>query len=65
MARTNERLLRVKEVQEITGFGKNKTYEDINSKRLPSLRIGNSIRVPESALLAWIARNTQGGEVAQ
>ncbi len=39
-------------------------YKLISSGALPSVRMGRSVRVPEAALLAWIERNTTGGDVA-
>ena len=55
-------LLRPEEVSQITGWCRSKVYQDIASGRLPGVRNGRSVRIPRSALLAWIDRNTTGGE---
>ena len=49
---------RVPEAAEAIGVGRSKTYELIASGNLPSIRIGGSIRIPVSALRAWIAAQT-------
>ncbi len=47
-------LLRADEVAKALGLGRSKTYELMNSGRLPVVRIGRSVRVPASALRHWI-----------
>ncbi len=49
-------LLRPKEISEVFGIGKAKTYELL--KVLPTLKLGGSIRVPVEALRVWIAEHT-------
>lgn len=51
-------MLRATEVGQSLGYGRSKVYQLIASGELPSVRIGRSVRVPRSALLAWIARRT-------
>ncbi len=44
--KTARLLLRPAEVAESLGIGRSKVYELISSGRLPSIRIGGSLRVP-------------------
>jgi len=56
------RLLRAKEVVEITGWSRAKVYAMAKSGEVPSLRSGRSVRIPLSALVRWIEENTTGGD---
>jgi len=60
------RLLRLKEVEEITGLPRWRMYELVHrGEGPPHLRIGKTIRVPEDALVKWIEERTikqTGGE---
>ena len=47
-------LLRPIEAAEALGIGRSKTYELLSSGRLPSIRIGGSVRVPLAALQRFI-----------
>ena len=49
-------LLRPAEAAEPIGIGRSKVYELLASGDLPSIRIGGVIRVPVTALHAWIER---------
>lgn len=49
-------LLRPSEAAETIGIGRSKVYELLASGELPSIKIGNSLRVPVDALRAWIER---------
>ena len=49
-------LLRPAEAAEAIGIGRSKVYELLASGDLPSIRIGGVIRVPVTALHAWIER---------
>jgi len=49
-------LLRPAEVGETLGVGRSKVYELIASGKLPSIRIGASVRVPVAALRNWVDR---------
>ena len=49
-------LLRPAEVAEAIGIGRSKVYELLASGDLPSIRVGGAIRVPVTALHAWIGR---------
>lgn len=51
------RMLTVKEVGEILGFGKNKTYSIIAQKSFPKTKIGRDYRIPENEFEKWIKQN--------
>ena len=51
-------LLTVKQAAERLQCGINRTYGLANTGVLPCIRIGNSIRIPASALDRWIQDNT-------
>jgi excisionase family DNA binding protein len=57
-----KRLLRAREVAEITGWSLAKVYSMALSGDLPSLRAGRSVRYPLTALERWIEANTTGGD---
>ena len=46
-------LLTVRQAQGILNIGRNKMYELVNSKEVPSVRIGRCIRIPKRALEEW------------
>jgi excisionase family DNA binding protein len=52
-------LLRAEEVAQLLGVGRSKVFEMIRSRELPMIRMGRSVRVPRTALLAWIEQSTQ------
>ena len=41
------------------GIGRSKLYELLNSGALPTVRIGRAVRIPASALEAWVARQVE------
>ena len=47
-------VLTVKQVQGILQIGRTKTYHLINTGKIPSIRIGNAIRIPKPKLLEFI-----------
>lgn len=49
-------LLRPTEAAEAIGIGRSKMYELLAAGKLPSIRIGASVRVPVDALRAWVER---------
>ena len=53
-------LLKPSEVAQILGIGRSMTYELINQKVIPSIRIGRCIRVPKASLQKWIEDNEIG-----
>ena len=59
-------LLRPAEAAEAIGIGRSKVYELLASGDLPSIRVGEAIRVPVTALHAWIERKlAERGECAR
>lgn len=61
MEQQRPKLLRMTEVQEITGLGRATCYARVAAGEFPSVKFGRSVRVPLQALEAWIERNTSGG----
>lgn len=57
-------LLRVPEVAERLGIGRTKIYEMIATGELPTLRIGQAVRVSVSALQKWVEEREQQGELS-
>ena len=49
------RLLRVRDLQEIFGCSKDRAYKLANSKGFPSIKIGRQIYIPEKELEKWIS----------
>jgi excisionase family DNA binding protein len=49
-------LLDVADVQQLTGLGRTKAYELVESGEIPSIRIGRARKVPYVALLEWIQK---------
>jgi excisionase family DNA binding protein len=49
---------RVNEAAERLGISRSKAYELIAAGKLPSIKIGGSVRVPAEALKAWITQQT-------
>jgi excisionase family DNA binding protein len=48
-------LLRPAEAAEVLGISRGKCYQLIAERRLPSIKVGKSTRVPAQALREWIA----------
>lgn len=57
-------LLHVSEAAEMLGLSRSKIYEMAAAGVIPSVRMGRALRIPREDLLAWIARNTRGGNAA-
>lgn len=51
----NEVLLKVEEAGRRIGFSRAKAYQLIQNGELPAIRVGSQLRVPASALDAWVA----------
>lgn len=49
-------LLSVTHVAKLIGFGRTKTYELVQSGKIPSIEVEGRLRVTRQALDAWIAR---------
>lgn len=58
-------LLRMEEVQQLTGWSRAKCYQMAASGEIPSVRSGRSIRVPVEPLMRWIEAKTTGGILAE
>lgn len=54
---SSEKLLSIKELQELIGCGRNKVYQIIASKTLPAIQIGKQYYVPQTEYEKWISRN--------
>jgi len=49
-------LLRVHDVQKILNISRGKTYELVNSKDFPVIKIGRCLRIPRDAFREWVKR---------
>ena len=54
MERREKLLLKPTEVAEILSIGKSKCYQLISAGTIPSVRIGESLRIPVAQLEQWI-----------
>lgn len=52
-------LLTAKDVQEVLGLSLSKVYDMMARGELPTLSVGRLVRVPRSALAAWIEAKTR------
>jgi excisionase family DNA binding protein len=59
---TTERLaLTIEEAAELLSISRSLAYRWVKAGTLPSIRVGNAVRIPRRALEAWIEeRTTQG-----
>jgi excisionase family DNA binding protein len=57
---TERILYRVTELADLIGCSKTKAYELVASGEVPSVRVGNMLRVPADALRKMIAERTSG-----
>jgi len=68
--RINERenssltLLRAGEVAKMLGLSRSKAYAMMAAHLVPTVRFGRSVRVPSSALEAWIKANMRQPEIS-
>ncbi|MGE5473293.1 MAG: helix-turn-helix domain-containing protein [Ignavibacteriales bacterium] len=46
------------EVKKILRIGTNNAYEMVAQKKIPSIKLGNKIRVPKKVLMEWIKKET-------
>ncbi len=53
-------LLKPSEVAEALGVGRTTAYELIRTGRLPTIRVGRSVRVPRAELERWLTDQTTG-----
>jgi excisionase family DNA binding protein len=56
MNSTDRLAYRVPEAADAIGVSRAQAYELIKKNKIPSIKIGSSIRVPVDALRDWIAR---------
>ncbi len=47
-------LLRINEAAQLAGVGRTAAYDYVMTGTWPSLKLGRSLRVPRSGLMAWI-----------
>lgn len=52
-------LLRVNEAAELTGLGRSKCYELIQSGEWPSIKIGRCLRIPAAGLRDWVQQEAE------
>lgn len=52
-----QKLLNVKDLQSLIGCGRNKVYQLLSSKTLPSIQIGKQYYVPIEEYNKWVNRN--------
>ncbi len=57
--RDEAELLRAEEVARVLGVGRSKVFEMFRTGDLPVVRMGRCVRVPRSALAAWIEAQTE------
>ena len=50
----NEAVFTVQEVAKLFRVGKSSIYEAVRQRRLPSVKLGNQIRIPRRALVAFL-----------
>lgn len=49
-------------VAKVLGVSPSSGYELLHEEGFPSLRIGNRIVVPKEKFIAWVEKNTGGGD---
>ena len=49
-------LFSVNQVAKLIGFSRTKTYEMVQSGKIPSILVENRLRITRQALYAWIAK---------
>ena len=62
MENTALKLLKMREVKELTGFSLSECYGKAQRREWDTVRDGNSVRVPAAALARWIAKHTVPAE---
>lgn len=55
--------LTVKETAEYIGLGRNKTYQLINEKTIPSIKLGRQFKIPKIALDEWLLETAKAAIV--
>jgi excisionase family DNA binding protein len=54
-------LLDSRQVARLLGISRTKTFQMMSLRQLPTVHIGRSVRVPQSALVAWVESQVEGG----
>jgi excisionase family DNA binding protein len=54
-------LLDSRKVAELLGISRTKTFQMMSLRQLPTVHIGRNVRVPQSALVAWVENQVKGG----
>jgi excisionase family DNA binding protein len=57
---TDKLMVKPADAGEILSVGRSKVYELIAAGKLPSVRVGGSVRVPVAALKEWLDRKLNG-----
>jgi excisionase family DNA binding protein len=55
--------LRGPEIAEVLGISRALAYRWMKNGTLPTVRVSRAVRVPREALLDWIRRNTNNGDL--
>lgn len=53
----NDRVLKTKDLIEVLGLGKTKTYQLLKQKIIPATQVGRQYLIMESELLKWLKSN--------
>lgn len=48
-------LLRVADVAPVVGVSKSRIYQMVSAGQIPAVRVAGSIRIPRTALMAWLS----------
>lgn len=53
-------LLDSRQVAQLLGISRTKTFQMMSLRQLPTVHIGRCVRVPRSALVAWVESQVEG-----
>ena len=54
-------LLDSRQVAELLGISRTKTFQMMSHRQLPTIHIGRCVRVPQAELVAWIESQVEAG----
>lgn len=54
-------VLSVQQVRELLGIGRAGVYKLLESRQIPCFKIGNTYKIPKSALITFVQNTTKGG----
>jgi excisionase family DNA binding protein len=60
VAMSDPEFLRIREAAEVMQVGRDTTYNLVREGKIPSVRIGNQIRIPRRALIEHLEREAEG-----